>query len=107
MCLCAFVKPSFFCDLTSNGEGQRGYIEDLNDFVSLHIKRTTDRMGRTVQALSALASDLVDLLAMGMLTLNAKLADLSDERLLVRIVSGDLLSFSRAVHALVADEKTV
>lgn len=71
----------------SNGEGQRGYIEDLNDLVSLHIKRTTERLGKTGNALNALSNDLVDLLAMGMLTLNAKLVDLSDDRLLVRIVS--------------------
>lgn len=71
----------------SNGEGQRGYIEDLNDLVTLHIKRTADRLGKNSNTISALSNDLVDLLAMGMLTLNAKLVDLSDDRLLVRIVS--------------------
>lgn len=77
----------------SNGEGQRGYIEDLNDLISAHIKRTTDRLGKNVNTLNALASDLTDLLAMGMLTLNAKLVDLSDERLLVRIVSLHFFQF--------------
>lgn len=46
-----------------------------------------DRLGKSANSLNALTSDLIDLLAMGMLTLNAKLVDLSDERLLVRIVS--------------------
>ena len=70
----------------SNGEGQRGYIEDLNDLVSSHIKRTLERLGSGPVVIHALSSDLVDLLAMGMLTLNAKLTDLSDDKLLVRMV---------------------
>lgn len=73
--------------IRSNGEGQKGYIEDLNELVSHHIKRTVDRAGKSHNAINALTSDLADLLAMGMLTLNAKLTELSDERLLVRVVS--------------------
>ena len=71
----------------SNGEGQRGYIEDLNDLITLHIRRSIDRHTSSPSVVNTLAGELVDLLAMGMLTLNAKLTGLTDEALLIRIVS--------------------
>lgn len=71
---------------SSNGEGQRGYIEDLNDLIALHIRRTIDRHSSAIGAIQSLTSEFVELLAMGMLTLNAKLASLTDEALLIRTV---------------------
>lgn len=53
----------------------------------MHIRKTIDKLGPNSQVITSLSNDLVDLLAMGMLTLNAKLTDLSDDKLLIRIVS--------------------
>ena len=71
----------------SNGEGQRGYLEDLNELVSAHIRLSLQKYGVTETAVSSLHSDLVDILAMGMLTLQTKLLNLTNDKLLVRIVS--------------------
>lgn len=68
-----------------NGEGHKGFIEDLNDFVSQHIHKTiADSPSKSI---SKLHSDITELFATGILILCNKLqADqLSDERLLVRV----------------------
>ncbi|WAQ87035.1 hypothetical protein PtA15_7A764 [Puccinia triticina] len=68
-----------------NGEGHKGFIEDLNDFVSQHIHKTiADSPSKSIIKLHA---DITQLLANGVMILNNKLQpdQLSDERLLVRV----------------------
>ncbi|KAG0151380.1 hypothetical protein CROQUDRAFT_103668 [Cronartium quercuum f. sp. fusiforme G11] len=69
-----------------NGEGHKGFIEDLNDFVSQHINKTiSDSPSKSINKLT---SELNELLKSGVLTLNHKFAPetLSDSRLLVRLI---------------------
>ncbi|KAA1072378.1 hypothetical protein PGT21_033486 [Puccinia graminis f. sp. tritici] len=68
-----------------NGEGHKGFIEDLNDFVSQHIHKTiADSPSKSIIKLH---SDITELLANGVMILNNKLQpdQLTDERLLVRV----------------------
>ncbi|CAH7682305.1 HbrB-like-domain-containing protein [Phakopsora pachyrhizi] len=69
-----------------NGEGHKGFIEDLNEFVSQHIHKTiADSPSKSILKLH---SDIVELFSNGIITLNYKLQPdtLSSERLLFRLV---------------------
>ncbi|KAK9768834.1 hypothetical protein K7432_000169 [Basidiobolus ranarum] len=74
--LCVKVLPLF------NGEGLKGYVEDLNELV---------RGCLNDKALTTLAEDIEHLLGDGMLTLNVKLIGVNDEKLVSRLV--ELWSF--------------
>ncbi|ORX93589.1 HbrB-domain-containing protein [Basidiobolus meristosporus CBS 931.73] len=74
--LCVKVLPLF------NGEGLKGYVEDLNELV---------RGCLNDKALATLAEDIEHLLGDGMLTLNVKLIGVNDEKLVSRLV--ELWSF--------------
>ncbi|KAJ9479021.1 Target of rapamycin complex 2 subunit BIT61 [Pseudozyma hubeiensis] len=76
--VCIRVLPLF------NGEALRTSIEELNELVSLHVRRTLDR-GQS-RAIESLTLDLVSLASTGTLTLNSKLQGLEDTRLLLRLV---------------------
>ncbi|PWN50750.1 hypothetical protein IE53DRAFT_379508 [Violaceomyces palustris] len=76
--ICVRVLPLF------NGEGLRCSIEELNESVSLHVRKTLDR--GPARALDSLSLDLHSLASSGMLTLNSKLTGLEDSRLLTRLV---------------------
>ncbi|MBW0498257.1 hypothetical protein O181_037972 [Austropuccinia psidii MF-1] len=69
-----------------NGEGHKGFIEDLNEFVSQHIHKTiADSPSKSI---SKLNSDLNELFTAGISILNNKLQadNLSNNRLLIRIL---------------------
>ncbi|GAA93775.1 uncharacterized protein L969DRAFT_92306 [Mixia osmundae IAM 14324] len=80
--VCVKVLPIF------NGEGHQGFIEDLNDDVARHVKRSVERS--PVHAIANLTSDLAQLLDIGMLTLASKLNNplhpLSSDKLASRTV---------------------
>jgi hypothetical protein len=60
------------------------YSEDLNILVKRHIQTVVSQSYS--KALSTLESDASDLIAAGMVTLNAKLVGLEDDKLLGRVV---------------------
>ncbi|KAG8999976.1 hypothetical protein FRB94_008824 [Tulasnella sp. JGI-2019a] len=72
-----------------NGEPLRMPIEDVNALVKRHIQTVVSKSPS--RAINTLEADVVDLLATGMITLNAKLTGLEDEPLLIRVV--ELWSF--------------
>uniref|UniRef100_V5EKJ9 Phosphoglycerate mutase n=1 Tax=Kalmanozyma brasiliensis (strain GHG001) TaxID=1365824 RepID=V5EKJ9_KALBG len=76
--ICIRVLPLF------NGEALRTSIEDLNEMVSLHVRRTLDR-GQS-HAVESLTLDIMSLASTGILTINSKLQGLEDTRLLLRLV---------------------
>ncbi|CDS01660.1 uncharacterized protein SPSC_01262 [Sporisorium scitamineum] len=76
--ICIRVLPLF------NGEALRTSIEELNEMVSLHVRKTLDR-GQS-HAIESLTLDLMSLTSTGTLTLNSKLQNLEDTRLLLRLV---------------------
>ncbi|KZT04629.1 HbrB-domain-containing protein [Laetiporus sulphureus 93-53] len=67
-----------------NGEPLRIPIEDLNQLVKRHIQATVSQS--PAKALSMLEKDASDLISSGMVTLNAKLNDIEDEKLVGRVV---------------------
>ncbi|KZT41442.1 HbrB-domain-containing protein [Sistotremastrum suecicum HHB10207 ss-3] len=73
-----YVLPLF------NGEPLSMPIEDLNQLVRRHIQGVISR--GFSRAIAALETDVKELIATGMLTLNTKLQHLDDERLLPRLV---------------------
>lgn len=76
--ICIRVLPLF------NGEALRTSIEELNEMVSLHVRKTLDRsQAHTIESLTL---DLISLTSTGTLTLNSKLQGLDDSRLLLRLV---------------------
>ncbi|PWZ02289.1 hypothetical protein BCV70DRAFT_156846 [Testicularia cyperi] len=76
--ICVRVLPLF------NGEPLRSSIEELNESVTAHVRRTVERS--PARAIESLTSDLISLTSSGTLTLNSKLQGLDDTRLLVRMV---------------------
>lgn len=76
--ICIRVLPLF------NGEALRTSIEELNEMVSLHVRKTLDR--GQAHAIESLTLDLMSLTSTGTLTLNSKLQALEDTRLLLRLV---------------------
>ncbi len=76
--ICIRVLPLF------NGEALRTSIEELNEMVSLHVRKTLDRS--QAHAIESLTLDLISLTSTGTLTLNSKLQGLDDSRLLLRLV---------------------
>lgn len=76
--ICIRVLPLF------NGEALRTSIEELNEMVSLHVRKTLERS--QAHAIKSLTLDLMSLTATGTLTLNAKLQGLDDAKLLLRLV---------------------
>jgi len=67
-----------------NGEPLRMPMEDLNALVKRHLQTVLSKSPS--RAISTLESDLVDLLATGLITLNAKLTGLEEDQLLNRVV---------------------
>ncbi|KAL1682619.1 HbrB-like-domain-containing protein [Schizophyllum commune] len=67
-----------------NGEPLRIPIEDLNVLVKRHIQTVVS--AAPSKALTTLEHDLTELIASGMVTLNAKLVGVDDDKLLVRVV---------------------
>ena len=78
-----YVLPLF------NGEPLRLAVEDLNSLVKKHLQSVVARAPS--RAISNLESDLKELLATGMITLNSKVNGAEDDQLLVRVV--ELWSF--------------
>ncbi|SNX84488.1 uncharacterized protein MEPE_03197 [Melanopsichium pennsylvanicum] len=76
--ICIRVLPLF------NGEALRTSIEELNEMVSLHVRKRLERS--QAHTLDSLTFDLVSLASTGTLTLNSKLQGLEDTRLLLRLV---------------------
>ena len=76
--ICIRVLPLF------NGEPLRTSIEELNEMVSLHVRKTLERS--QANAIESLTLDLISLTSTGTLTLNSKLQGLDDSRLLLRLV---------------------
>lgn len=76
--ICIRVLPLF------NGEALRTSIEDLNEMVTLHVRKTIERS--PAHAIESLTLDLISLTSTGTLTLNSKLQGLEDSRLLLRLV---------------------
>ncbi|CBQ73150.1 conserved hypothetical protein [Sporisorium reilianum SRZ2] len=76
--ICIRVLPLF------NGEALRTSIEELNEMVGLHVRKTLDR-GQS-HAIESLTLNLMSLTSTGTLTLNSKLQGLEDTRLLLRLV---------------------
>jgi hypothetical protein len=73
--LCARVLPLF------DGDPLRNTVEDLNKLVSMNIKRCVDRRDPVM-----LLHDVRKLLETGMSSIEPRLSDLPDERLLQRLV---------------------
>ncbi|KAH6914101.1 HbrB-like-domain-containing protein [Coprinopsis sp. MPI-PUGE-AT-0042] len=73
-----YVLPLF------NGEAFKIPIEDLNGLVKRHIQTVVS--SSPSRALVKLEGDASELIANGMLTLNSKLIDIDEEKLLARIV---------------------
>lgn len=100
--------------ILSNGEGHKGFIEDLNDFVSQHINKTiSDSPSKSI---AKLTSDVTELFTNGVMTLNHKLGSetLSDDRLLVRLIevwhfffTGVLPQLEAIFLPMMTDEKLV
>ncbi|KAG6813677.1 hypothetical protein H0H92_008525 [Tricholoma furcatifolium] len=67
-----------------NGEPLRIPIEDLNGLVKQHIQSVLS--SSPSKALSTLENDAAELIASGMVTLNAKLMGIDDEKLIARVV---------------------
>lgn len=67
-----------------NGEPLRVPIEDLNQLVKRHIQAVVSQSPS--KALAVLENDASELIASGMVTLNAKLAEIDDEKLVGRVV---------------------
>ncbi|KAG6891747.1 hypothetical protein C0992_006168 [Termitomyces sp. T32_za158] len=67
-----------------NGEPLRIPIEDLNVLVKRHIQSVVS--SSPSKALAALEHDVSDLIASGMVTLNAKLVGIDDDKLISRVV---------------------
>ncbi|PFH51998.1 hypothetical protein AMATHDRAFT_2487 [Amanita thiersii Skay4041] len=67
-----------------NGEPLRIPIEDLNTLVKRHIQAVVS--SSPPRALVTLETDASELIASGMVTLNAKLTEIDDEKLVVRVV---------------------
>jgi len=67
-----------------NGEPLRIPIEDLNVLVKRHIQSVVSSFPS--KALGTLQSDVTELIASGMVTLNAKLTGIDDEKLVGRVV---------------------
>ncbi|KAK4701973.1 hypothetical protein P7C70_g4252, partial [Phenoliferia sp. Uapishka_3] len=103
--VCLRVLPLF------NGEGHRGFVEDLNELVISHVQRTFARCQQSTKSRAAaptssdvsslvtgyLTADLSELISIGCLTLAGKLAPsppavpLADEQFLLRL--NELWSF--------------
>ncbi|KAF8586700.1 HbrB-domain-containing protein [Ramaria rubella] len=66
-----------------NGEPLRMPIEELNQLVKKHISTVVSRS--LSRAITSLEQDITALLARGMITLNVKLSELDDEKLLPRL----------------------
>ncbi|KAI7951783.1 hypothetical protein MJO28_007467 [Puccinia striiformis f. sp. tritici] len=69
-----------------NGEGHKGFIEDLNDFVSQHIHKTiADSPSKSIIKLH---TDITELLSNGVMILNNKLQpdQLNDSKLLIKVL---------------------
>ncbi|KZV95136.1 HbrB-domain-containing protein [Exidia glandulosa HHB12029] len=67
-----------------NGDTLSRPIEELNALVKLHVNDVVVK--RPSRAIATLENDLKDLVSNGMLTLNSKLANIDDEKLLPRII---------------------
>jgi len=67
-----------------NGEPLRVPIEDLNQLVKRHLQTIVSQS--PAKAFAILEHDTSELIASGMVTLNAKISDIDDEKLIVRIV---------------------
>ncbi|KNZ78808.1 Target of rapamycin complex 2 subunit bit61 [Termitomyces sp. J132] len=67
-----------------NGEPLRIPIEDLNVLVKRHIQSVVS--AAPSKAVAALEADASDLIASGMVTLNAKLSGIDDDKLIARVV---------------------
>ncbi|KAF8629174.1 hypothetical protein AX17_005759 [Amanita inopinata Kibby_2008] len=67
-----------------NGEPLRIPIEDLNTLVKRHIQAVVS--SSPPKALTTLEQDASELIASGMVTLNAKLMEIEDEKLIARVV---------------------
>jgi hypothetical protein len=78
-----YVLPLF------NGEPLRLAVEDLNSLVKKHLQSVVARAPS--RAIATLESDIKEMLATGMITLNSKLSGTEDNKLLARVV--DLWSF--------------
>ncbi|KAI5481398.1 HbrB-like family protein [Pseudohyphozyma bogoriensis] len=92
--VCVKVLPIF------NGEGNRNFVEDLNELVTTHVQRTIARCqnqnrSRSSQPIDTatlvtalLIADLTELISIGCLTLTSKLTPsdaLTDEKFLARL----------------------
>ncbi|KZT68288.1 HbrB-domain-containing protein [Daedalea quercina L-15889] len=67
-----------------NGEPLRIPIEDLNQLVKRHLQAIVSQS--PAKAFAILEHDTSELIAAGMVTLNAKLSGIDDEKLIVRVV---------------------
>ncbi|KAH9819213.1 HbrB-like-domain-containing protein [Melampsora americana] len=97
-----------------NGEGHKGFIEDLNEFVVQHITKTiSDSPSKSIQKLT---SDLQELFTSGVISLNHKFSpdSLNDERFLIRLMeiwhfffTGVLPTLEAIFLPLMIDEKLI
>lgn len=97
-----------------NGEGHKGFIEDLNDFVTQHISKTiSDSPSKSI---TKLTSDLQELFTSGVMSLNHKFSpdSLTDERFLIRVMeiwhfffTGVLPTLEAIFLPLMTDEKLI
>ncbi|KAL7415408.1 HbrB-like protein, partial [Mrakia frigida] len=81
-----------------NGSPLHSPLEDLNSLVATHIKSTLSRLpNNPSRAFDVLTNDLRELIASGMLTLDQKVQNVEDEKLVARIVSTWTFFFSAVV----------
>lgn len=78
-----------------NGEMLRIPIEDLNELVSKHISNIVARA--PARAVATLEHDVESLLARGMVTLNVRVAEVDDTKLIPRLVDTWLLFWHRVL----------
>lgn len=78
-CLCECTLPS-----SSLLGAIVAHSEDLNQLVKRHIQAVVSQSPS--KALAVLENDASELIASGMVTLNAKLAEIDDEKLVGRVV---------------------
>lgn len=78
-----------------NGETLRTSVEDLNELVRKHISNVVARA--PARAVMSLEQDVASLLSRGMVTLNVRLAEVDDTKLVSRLVDTWLLFWHRVL----------
>ena len=76
--------PSHIGPVREQGLCVGGHSEDLNQLVKRHIQVVVS--AAPGKAIAALENDTYELISAGMVTLNAKLAGVEDEKLILRVV---------------------